>query len=121
MFGFLHVLLSLFQQLFNATLLGIVLGLLAVRSKSIVPGLIFHFLNNAIAVSQGFLAKAGWAKPIIPWIYRNPDDGLYHVVWTVVSALLLAFLLFYLWRLKFETRHAHAPGPFCPPGGRSAD
>ena len=26
MFGFLHVLLSLFQQLFNATLLGIVLG-----------------------------------------------------------------------------------------------
>jgi len=29
MFGFLHVLLSLFQQLFNATLLGLVLGLLA--------------------------------------------------------------------------------------------
>ena len=52
MFGFLHVLLSLFQQLFNATLLGIVLGLLAVRSRSILPGLIFHFLNNAIAVSQ---------------------------------------------------------------------
>src|SRR5262249_23566303 len=36
MFGFLHVLLSLFQQLFNATLLGIVLGLLAVRSRSIL-------------------------------------------------------------------------------------
>ena len=62
MFGFLHVLLSLFQQLFNATLLGIVLGLLAVRSRSIVPGLIFHFLNNAIAVSQGFLAKAAWSQ-----------------------------------------------------------
>ena len=53
MFGFLHVLLSLFQQLFNATLLGIVLGLLAVRSRSILPGILFHFLNNALAVSQG--------------------------------------------------------------------
>ncbi len=50
MFGFLHVLLSLFQQLFNATLLGIVLGLLAVRSRSILPGIVFHFLNNALAV-----------------------------------------------------------------------
>jgi sodium transport system permease protein len=102
MFGFLHVLLSLFQQLFNATLLGIVLGLLAVRSRSILPGLIFHFLNNAIAVSQAFLAKAPWAKSIIPWIYRNPDDGLYHVAWTAVSALLSAILLFYLWRQKFD-------------------
>ena len=103
MFGFLHVLaLSLFQQLFNATLLGIVLGLLAVRSRSILPGLIFHFLNNAIAVSQGFLAKAPWAESIIPWIYRNPDDGLYHVAWTAASALLSAILLFYLWRLKFD-------------------
>ncbi len=51
MFGFLHVLLSLFQQLFNATLLGIVLGLLAVRSRSILPGIVFHFVNNALAVS----------------------------------------------------------------------
>ena len=102
MFGFLHVLLSLFQQLFNATLLGIVLGLLAVRSKSILPGIIFHFLNNAIAVSQGYLAKAPWSGTILPWIYRNPDDGLYHVAWTVASALVSAFLLIYLWRLKFE-------------------
>ncbi len=53
MFGFLHVLLSLFQQLFNAAILGIVLGLLAVRSRSIVPGIVFHFLNNAFGVALG--------------------------------------------------------------------
>jgi sodium transport system permease protein len=102
MFGFLHVLLSLFQQLFNATLLGIVLGLLAVRSKSILPGLIFHFLNNAIAVSQDYLSKASWSRAAIPWIYRKPAEGLYHVGWTVTSALVSAGLLFYLWRLKFD-------------------
>jgi sodium transport system permease protein len=102
MFGFLHVLLSLFQQLFNATLLGIVLGLLAVRSRSILPGLIFHFLNNTIAVSQGYLAKAPWSASILPWIYRKQDDGLYHVAWIVASSVASALLLFFLWRLKSE-------------------
>ena len=46
MFGFLHVLLSLFQQLFNATLLGIVLGLLAVRSRSLLAGNSLSFLEQ---------------------------------------------------------------------------
>jgi sodium transport system permease protein len=104
MFGFLHVLLSLFQQLFNATLLGIVLGLLAVRSRSILPGVIFHFMNNTIAVSQEYLAKASWSRSLIPWIYRKPAEGLYHVGWTVSSAIVSASLLFYLWRLKFDRK-----------------
>ena len=65
MFGFLHVLLSLFQQLFNATLLGMVLGLLAVRSRSILPGIVFHFLNNAIAVALGSVVHASWAAGIV--------------------------------------------------------
>ena len=38
LFGFLHVLLSLFQQFFNATLLGLVLGLMAVRSAEPAAG-----------------------------------------------------------------------------------
>jgi len=50
-----------------------VLGLLAVRSRSILPGLIFHFLNNAIAVSQEYLATASLTRPVIPWIYRKPE------------------------------------------------
>ena len=38
LFGFLHVLLSLFQQLFGSTLLGLVIGLIAIRSGSLWPG-----------------------------------------------------------------------------------
>ncbi len=101
MFGFLHVLLSLFQQLFNATLLGIVLGLLAVRSRSIVPGMIFHFINNALAVSLAEIASAEWAKPFVGWIYRNPAEGLYHEAWVGGSVLLSSLLLYRLWKLKF--------------------
>jgi sodium transport system permease protein len=101
-FGFLHVLLSLFQQLFNATLLGIVLGLLAVRSRSILPGIIFHFVNNALAVCQGSIASIDSAKPILSWIYRSPAEGLYHGVWIGISAVVSAYLLYTLWYWKFE-------------------
>ncbi len=104
MFGFLHVLLSLFQQLFNATLLGIVLGLLAVRSRSILPGIVFHFLNNAFAVSQGWLLTAPWSALIVPWIYRNPAEGLYHGGWIAASGLFSGLLLFHLWKLNAKQR-----------------
>jgi sodium transport system permease protein len=86
-----------------------VLGLLAVRSGSILPGLIFHFLNNAIAVSQEYLATASWTQPLIPWIYRKPAAGLYHEGWIAASAIVSAGLLFYLWRLKFDRKSGETP------------
>jgi sodium transport system permease protein len=101
MFGFDHVLLSMYQQLFNATLLGIVLGLLAVRSRSILPGLVFHFLNNAFGVSLSHVVHAPWAARIVPWIYRNPAVGLYHGHWIAASVLLTGLMLFYLWKFDW--------------------
>jgi sodium transport system permease protein len=46
-FGIIHMIP---QQVFNATLLGLVLGLLAIRSGSLLPGIIFHLLFNSLAV-----------------------------------------------------------------------
>ena len=93
MFGFLHVLLSLFQQLFNATLLGIVLGLLAVRSRSILPGIVFHFLNNAIAVSQGLLVymRRGRGRSSLGSIAIR-TKGFIMWQWIVASVLLSGVL-----------------------------
>jgi sodium transport system permease protein len=102
MFGFLHVLLSLFQQLFNATLLGIVLGLLAVRSRSILPGILFHFVNNALLVSLSLATAPGPFSTIISWVYRNAQEGLYHVGWVAASVPCSGLLLYYLWRVKSE-------------------
>ena len=65
LFGFLHVLLSLFQQLFNATLLGMVLGLLAVRSRSLLPGIVFHFLNNGLALLLGSVVADAALRPAV--------------------------------------------------------
>jgi sodium transport system permease protein len=46
MFGIIHMIP---QQAFNAALLGLVLGLLAIYSRSLFPAIAFHFCNNAIA------------------------------------------------------------------------
>ena len=97
LFGFLHVLMSIFQQLFNATLLGLVLGLLAVRSGSLFPGMLFHAVNNGLAVSIGYAdddMKAWMAR----WLYRDPEKALYHGWIVVAGALASVVLLAWLWR-----------------------
>lgn len=46
-FGVMHLIP---QQVFNAALLGLVLGLMAIRSRSLVPGIAFHFVFNGLEV-----------------------------------------------------------------------
>jgi sodium transport system permease protein len=98
LFGFMHVLVSLFQQLFNATLLGLVLGLLAVRSRSILPGILFHFINNALGVVMGAAASDPAYRWIATWLYRDPAGQLYLWWWVVSGTVVSALLLAWLWR-----------------------
>ena len=100
LFAFLHVLVSLTQQFFNAALLGIVLGLLAVRSGSILPGMLFHFLNNAVAVSLPYWKQTPAGARIAEWLFRDPAKGLYHGWLVVLSALVSAALIAFLWRSR---------------------
>jgi len=78
LFGVTH---GFLQQSINACLLGIVLGYLAVRSGSLLPGVIFHFLHNAMTVLSakvtpelidrfpglGFLVQPGGDGPAYQW------------------------------------------------------
>jgi sodium transport system permease protein len=110
LFGFLHVLLSLFQQLFNATILGIVLGLLAVRSRSIWPGILFHALNNGFALLLGEVLARPEVGPIIGWLYRDPKQGLYRYPIVALAALVAAILLGLLYR-SAPSRRVVTPDP----------
>ena len=51
------------QQVFNAALVGLVLGLIAVRGKSLWPCIVFHFIYNAMAVLHGHLGHMGRENP----------------------------------------------------------
>jgi len=77
-FGLTH---SFLQQSINACLLGIVLGYVAVRSGSLLPGVVFHFLYDAMTVLStkvtpelvdrvpglGFFVQPGVEGPAYQW------------------------------------------------------
>jgi sodium transport system permease protein len=103
-FGIIHMVP---QQVFNASLLGIVIALLAITSRSLLPGVLFHFLFNGSYVLlerigpdtvDDFASRAG------PWIVqttRNADGQLESmtfgwpllIVCAGVSACLIAGLV----------------------------
>lgn len=71
MFGIIHMIP---QQAFNAALLGLVLGLLAIYSRSLFPAIAFHFCNNALAtIYSGELSKF---KPDGFFFARLPEGQL---------------------------------------------
>ncbi len=98
LFGFLHVLISLFQQLFGATLLGLVIGLIAIRTRSLWPGVLFHFINNALGLLTPELAKHPRLATLSSWLFRDQSDGLYRPGVLVATTLISAVLLTIVWR-----------------------
>ena len=64
-FGIAH---GLLQQSINTFVVGLILGYLAVRSRSLLPGVVFHFLNNATMVLS--------AKVTLEMVQRHPALGL---------------------------------------------
>ena len=98
LFGFLHVLLSLFQQLFGATVLGLVLGFLALRTGSLWPGVVFHFVTNALGVLTLEGANHRSLAPISGILFRDRAEGLYRLGFVLPTAILSVFLLYAIWR-----------------------
>jgi sodium transport system permease protein len=104
LFGILHVLISLFQQLFGATLLGLVLGLIAIRTRSLWPGVLFHFLNNTLGLITPEAAKHPSLATLSSWLFRDPAEGLYRPGVLVATALISTVLLGILWRGGSRTK-----------------
>ena len=90
-FGAVHMIP---QQVFYATLLGLVLGLMALRTGSIWPGLAFHLTFNGISV-----LKERWSVPDrLPawseWLISVDADG-FHFDWPLLvgTAAVAAILV----------------------------
>ncbi|MCA9084768.1 MAG: CPBP family intramembrane metalloprotease [Planctomycetaceae bacterium] len=92
MFGIVHMIP---QQAFNAALLGMILGLLAVYSRSLFPAIAFHLCNNTIAT---FHARDGFG--IVPdGVFFSSEDGMLRyemptllICFTGVAVLVLRML-----------------------------
>lgn len=73
LFGVMHMIP---QQVFNAFLLGLVLGLLALRSGSLLPGVLFHFVNNALGVLSERIPTKSFESGAASWIATVNQEGL---------------------------------------------
>jgi sodium transport system permease protein len=94
-FGVVHMIP---QQVFNAILLGLVLGLLAIRSGSLVPGVVFHLLFNGIQVVLSRYDPTPLENGMGRWLFtveRVGDQTALRFDWplVVLCAVLAAALL----------------------------
>ncbi len=98
LFAGLHVLLSLFQQFFGAAILGLLLGAIAYRTGSLWPGVMFHFVNNALGVTTTEIARHPWVAPWSGWVLRDSTEGLYRIPVEIGGLLAGAVLFGLIWR-----------------------
>jgi len=99
LFGVIHMIP---KQQFNAALLGIVLGLLAARSGSLLPGVVFHFIFNGSQVLVSRLQESDLNHSFLRQLVSLKGTGeeahlQFHLplllVCGVVSTLLLVWLV----------------------------
>ncbi len=109
-FGFTH---GILQQALIACLIGLLLGWLALRTGSILPGMVFHLVHNSMGVLVARLPP--WLEtewPSLSWLVRKGDDGV-AFAWPVVMAgtaigVLLIALLVQFCRPRLESQEAIA-------------
>ncbi len=86
-FGVMHMIP---QQVFNAALMGLVLGTLAVRSNSLLPCIVFHFITNTLGVLHRRFG-AEWYEMSLPETFFRLEDGALRYRWpTLVVCFALA-------------------------------
>lgn len=106
MFGIIHMIP---QQAFNAALLGLVLGLLAIYSRSLFPAMAFHFCNNAIATFH-----AGEGGRIIAdgvFFSRDPDGFLrYEAPLLILCAIAGTLMIMHMIKVVIRDQDAKRRG-----------
>ena len=82
LFGLVH---GNMVQGINAFLLGLILGWMYVRTRSVVPGIVFHFTNNAIAFFSYRLFPDAADKTLLEFYGGN----MTHVLLAVAFSLMI--------------------------------
>ncbi len=117
-FGAAH---AVFQQSVVATAVGIVLGIIAIRTGSLIPCVVYHAIHNALSVclaSNTPLAFEEW----LPVLERNAVDG--SLSYSLGPALIMSIcgmvLLICLWRDRGRTPGVECSQPsFAPHPSRT--
>lgn len=98
LFGLTHAIL---QQQILTCLVGLVIGLLAVQSGSILPGMLFHVIHNALMLAAAQVSDKITPQlldrwPLLAWLVAPSDEGMVFR-WPAVVASALAALALLAW------------------------
>ena len=103
MFGLMHMNI---EQFFYATILGCIIGFVAIKSGSILPAMILHFMNNFMSVLLQYTSYPGgvgdYFNRFTELLFNNNYALFSLIAWIVVSVAV--FGLFYIWLLKIIIR-----------------
>ena len=91
-FGIIHVIP---QQVFNAMLLGIVLGAMCVRTGSLFPGIVYHFIHNSLSVLHDRFGNDMPTDHVWSYFFRHEDGTLRYQPLMLGLMLLTAVGLLY--------------------------
>jgi sodium transport system permease protein len=95
-FGVTH---GLLQQSLAACVVGIVIGYIAVKTGSLWPGVLYHFVHNGLSIALGRVTpEALDHSPLLRLVYVQGESGE-HLVYSAPAAVggaLLAFAVL-LW------------------------
>lgn len=99
LFGLMHLNIN---QFFYATILGFIIAMSAVISKSIIPAIIIHFMNNFISTYMSFASHNGWllgdfTTQLTKFMYGSGNVLFYFIILalTLTVIILLIVVLFY--------------------------
>ncbi|HWA99120.1 MAG TPA: ABC transporter permease subunit/CPBP intramembrane protease [Pirellulales bacterium] len=98
-FGITH---GIFQQSIVATIVGVVIGYLAVQSGSLFPGMVYHFVHNALALlSVELLGTTD--TPTTNWLRSSGTDGFtFSIPAIAIGAIGAATILVWFSRLPYR-------------------
>lgn len=86
---------TILQQSMVAFAAGLILGVIAIQTGSLLPCVIYHAIHNALLILQGSLGQSRWVSD--PWIKAMmtwTDEGPTYHLSVVVFGILAAGLIF---------------------------
>ncbi|MEM6688276.1 MAG: ABC transporter permease subunit/CPBP intramembrane protease [Planctomycetota bacterium] len=100
MFGVSH---GVLQQSIAATVMGVLLGYVALKTGSVLPGILIHLANNALSVSLPRIADS--TSPVASMIVTTSETGapVYHPIYIIGSIAVAITAILYFINLDEDT------------------
>ena len=104
LFGVSH---GVLQQSIAASIMGVLLGYIALKSGSVLPGILLHMTNNALSVSMERIVES--SNPAVHWILTSTETGpAYQPLWIVASIGIAITCILYFVTLQPAQEDGHA-------------